>query len=167
MAIGSFLAGPYTSTYNAQVVGLTKEGWRIRQNTHAQEINGSDVYGESLIELINRGLTAEGEAVGLEYGRPGGRAAFMPWGTFGQVFALATPVGMLGSDNAQALVLTAVANTTANAAPGPVTFTASKSILKPGANLDLMFDSRLREMPISLVFLPTLVGGVPTFATTT
>ena len=72
--------------------------------------------------------------------------ALSPWVAFGGVYAAATPIAMLGTAKAQALVLTAVANTPA--AASPATLTATKSIISPDNNFQLIFNSTLREVPL-------------------
>ena len=64
---------------------------------------------------------------------------------------------MLGTAKAQALVLTAVANTPA--ATSPATLTATKSIISPDNNFQLIFNSTLREVPLKWDVFLVDTGG--------
>ena len=77
----------------------------------------------------------------------------------------AAPIGRLLSDIAKSLVWTAAANTPAAAAPATVT--ASKSVLAPNNNGRLLFNSKLRQVPVRLLALPSVSSGTVTWFTTT
>lgn len=69
------------------------------------------------------------------------------------------PIGRLGYDNNHAVVLTAAVGTPAAATPA--TLTGSRTVLSEGYNPSLLFNSRLRQVPVRLRFLPT-ESGTPT-----
>jgi hypothetical protein len=92
-------------------------------------------------------------------------AAFWPWGSLGVIFTAAAPIARLASAVAAAMVLTSTANTPA--AASPASLTGSLSILAPNYPGSLLFDSRLREVPVRLALLPSVNSGTGTHFTTT
>jgi hypothetical protein len=75
-------------------------------------------------------------------------ACYFPFAgnTFGKVYDGNNPIGTLASTKGVPLVLTAVANTPA--ASSPATLTAAKAIISPDQNLQMVFNSTLREVPL-------------------
>lgn len=159
--LGTFVAGAYSSTYNAVDTGITRTGYELQFNAHAEEINESDKYGDSLIDLVYRGGTLAIIFESKEY-KAGSLTPFWPWGAdVGTLSTTAAPIGRLGSNVAAPLVLSSTANTPAAAAP--TTATVTQAILAPNANLSLLFDSKLRHVPIRLVSLPGETAGTVKF----
>jgi len=146
-------------------VGITRTGYELQFNAKMEAIDETDLYGLTLIELIHRGIDAAIQWAAREY-KAGSTGPAWPWGggTLGKVFSSAVPCGVLASDTAQALVLTSTASTPAAAAPA--TLTASKAILAPNFNVNLLFDSRLREVPVRMQLLPYSSSGTVHFTTT-
>lgn len=170
MALDTFVAGAYTATYNAVAVGLTRSGFTLAATPKYERINESDLYGETLIDGVFRGADCTLEWVSRAY-KAGSVSPFWPFGntfTAGDLGVIATPtvpISSLMSDLAKAVVLTAVANTpahivgTATPKAGPLTLTAPKATLAPDFDARLLFDSKLREVPIKLQLLPVLSTG--------
>lgn len=127
-------------------------------------ITPSDAYGESSIDFVYRGGDVFLQFASKAY-KAGSTAPFWPWGSLGVMLTAAAPLGRLASAVAAATVLAATANTPAAAAPA--TLTGSLSILAPNSNLRLMFDSRLRLVPVRLILLPSNNAGTVTWFTTT
>jgi hypothetical protein len=69
----------------------------------------------------------------------------------------AAPLGRLLSDVAVPHVLTSTPNTPAAAAPASVT--GVKAILAPNQSARLLFNSKLRKVPVRLQYLPYDAGG--------
>lgn len=161
MAVDTFVAGAYTSTYNAVAVGIQKEGFELQKEFRGEEIAESDVFGESLIDFIHRGMRVYLQFEGLAY-KAGSITPFWPWGALGLVGVVAR----LASNVAAAHVLTATAGTPA--AASPATLTASKAILAPNNPASLLFNSKLRTVPIRLALLlyDTGAGAYGCFTTT-
>jgi hypothetical protein len=67
------------------------------------------------------------------------------------------PIGIRASDVASAVVLTSTPNTPA--ATAPATLTATYAILAPGQQSTLLFNSKLRRVPIFLQLLPYTSGS--------
>ena len=156
MALEEMTTGPYTSTYNTAERGLSREGYNLQHSIRQQNIEGTDHYGDSLIDYVWRGANVTCDFTVLSFKKA--IAATVLWPFAGNLYVLkntATPIGRLASDLAKVLVLTVSANTPAAAVGfGPATLTADKAIMAPGANFRQLFDSRLREVPISLTLLP-------------
>jgi hypothetical protein len=85
---------------------------------------------------------------GLEY-KSATIVAAWPWGSLGTMGTIAR----LASNIASSLVLSAVAGTPA--AGTPASLTAARSIIEPGHNLSLLFNSKLRKVPARFVNLPS------------
>lgn len=172
MALDAFVAGRYSGTYNAVDVGITTEGFRIQQDSKVELVTPSDAYGDSVIDMVYRGgdffITTECKAF-----KTGSVTPFWPWGALGVMATAAAPIGRLASDIFSALVLTATANTPfAGPTAGPAgltinTLTASKSGLAENSPQELLFNSRLRMVPMRLRALPTEAGGTVRWFTTT
>ena len=154
MALDTFISGRYTNAYNGVSVGITDNGFELQQDSSWEQISTSDAYGDSILDGVYRGgsvyLQFESKAF-----KNGSISPFWPWGSLGVMQTPAAPVGRLASDVASAMVLTAVAGTPAAVAASPNTLTGSKAILAPNSSGRLLFTSRLRQVPIRLVFLPT------------
>lgn len=142
----TFIAGPYTVTYNGNSLGILEDAAPLDMLNSQIEITG-DNEGDTIQDTILRGNRVYMDMVLQEYDAAGAAAAFWPWnaavGTLGQA-------GRLGSSIAQALVLTAVAGTTAT----PASLTFSKALLAPNFNVRTLFGTRLRQVPIRFMFLP-------------
>lgn len=164
MALDTFVAGKYDGTYNAVAVGITDQGFELEQNSSAEMIEESDAYGGSLLDWVYRGGNVSLQFTGLAY-KAGIITPFWPWGSMGVMLTAAAPIGRLASAVASAVVLTATANTPAAAAPA--TLTGSKSILAPNSPARLLYNSKLRKVPIRLSLLPTLDTGTVTWFTQT
>jgi len=164
--LSTFVAGPYVGAWGGSSVGITRNGFRIRQESRAQAIDETDVYGLSTIDLVYRGGNVHIIWTGKEYGFGGGDSgsmlAFWPWvgvGGLGQMVDVNFPMGRMGSTMSQPLVLTVVAGSRAADNAAPTSLTAGKTILSPNNNLELIFNSELREVPVELQCLPYEPGN--------
>jgi hypothetical protein len=182
MALGTFIAGRYTNTYNSGSCGMTKDGFRVTHQFFIDVIGESDAYGQSPIDGIFRGGECYITFTGIE-GVAGAFAALWPFGTdrttplnsYGilvdPTVTNKTPVGTLATDLARAFVMTGVSGTpavTAGTPYGPATLTITKALLRENYPVELLFNSKLKEIPISLRAWPVDAGsGVIKFFTTT
>lgn len=164
--LGTFIAGRYSATYNAVDLGIMRQGYELEIAPKEELLNETDLYGLACIDWVVRGADCFLQFTSKEY-KAGPKSVLFGTltGTFGQFVNATAPVGRFASDLAQALVLTASANTPAAAAPA--TLTASKSLLAPGYNPKILFDSRLREVPIRLALLPYVSSSDTIFFSTT
>lgn len=167
MPVGAFITGPYSATYNAVGVGLSKDGYRIMHDFKAEVIDKSDLYGDTMLDYITRGANVMCNFTLIEFNK--GTPILNPYtAALYRAWATATPVGRLGSDLAQAFVMTVVANTTAaGAGLGPASITAGKAILAPNYSAEHLYDARLRDIPLRMQFLPYDSSGNLVFAVTT
>lgn len=159
----SLLAGQYTVTWNSVSLGIM-EGDQgvptISQQTAAEMVGNTDAYGKSNIDGIYQGANWFAQFTCMEY-RAGSIAAFWPYGTLGVMGT----IGRLLYSLSAALVLTAIAGTPAAATPA--TLTASRAILAPGYNTQLLFGPTLRKVPIRQMLFPYSSGGNIVWFTTT
>ena len=164
MALDTLIAGAYTATFNAVSVGITRQGFELSMTGKHEMIDESDAFGLTTIDTVYRGGDCFLQWTSRAY-KAGSYAPFWPFGALGVISTTAAPISRLGSSIAQATVLTAVANTPAAAAPA--TLTASLAILAPNFDGKLLFDSRLREVPVRQQLLPSLSSGTLSWFTTT
>lgn len=153
--LGTMVAGRYSCVWNAVDIGYTRSGFNLEFQFKHEAIAESDLYGLSTTDLVLRGADVYMGATLREW--KAGSTALL-WmlgaGVMGTVATPAKPLGDFASNNAPALVLSSTANTPAAAAPA--TLTASKAWMAENYNPKILLDSRLREVPIRLIFLPYL-----------
>lgn len=155
---GPIIAGAYTGTYNSVDVGFTLDGFRYGVDWKAEMINQSDLFGDTLIDMVYRGGDAQMTFTSRTF-KAGALTPFWPWGqavsAIGQIFSDALPIGRMARDVAAALVLTGKAATPAvDSTPSLDSLTASKAILAPNTRGELLFDSKARNVPMVLQLLP-------------
>jgi hypothetical protein len=165
MALGVFIAGQYTGTYNAVATGMTRQGYTLSQTSMGEMMDETDAYGASIIDWVYRGGNCFMDVEFREW-KAGTKTPIWPYAAFGILSSAALPIGRLASDVAQALVLTALANTPAATAADPATLTASKALLAPNFDARILFDSRFRSVPIRLQLLPYVSTNTLWFTTT-
>lgn len=156
MALETLVAGRYSNTYNAVDTGITREGYTLDQGVKAEVIDETDAFGGSAIDYVYRGGDVFLSFISKAY-KAGSLTPFWPWGALGVLLTTAAPLGRLASAVASSNVLTAVAGTPAAAAPA--TLTATLSILAPNNSASLLFNSKVREVPVRLQCLPADVTG--------
>ena len=164
MALDTLVAGAYTGTYNSTGVGVTQKGFELSQTFKTELIDETDQWGLTTIDAVYRGGDAFLQFESRAY-KAGSTAPFAPWGALGVISTTAAPIGRLASAVAAATVLTAVANTPAAAAPASLT--ASLSLLAENFDGKLLFDSRLRNVPVRLRLYPGLNAGTLSWFTLT
>lgn len=151
IAFGPIIAGSYTATYNAVALGFTIEGYRYGVEWLGETLNQSDAFGMTTFDMVYLGQNAQISYRSRTYSANDLGPA-TPWGPLGQVASLALPISRLARTNAKPFVLTATANTPA--ASAPATLTAALSILAPNSRVDLLFDCKAREIPVTLNLIP-------------
>lgn len=165
MALGTFIAGRYSAAWSASDVGYTAEGYTIEMSYLSEALDKTDAWGDTMIDGVYRGGNCFCQYRSKEY-KSGAYGPLVGMGAaIGRVAATATPIGTLLSAMGLAFVLTSTAATPAVATPA--TLTATLAILAPNYPVSLLYDSRLREVPIRLQFLPALSSGTLTWFTQT
>lgn len=162
----NFIAGRYDGTWDAVALGMTRNGFEIMVTPNYEQINDSDLGGESLLDLIYLGANCTVRCECKEYAT-GAVSPFWPFtgaatavggssNGLGRAFSSTYPVGRLASDLAKALVLTVAANTPAagGGTGKPTSLTGTYSILAPGQNGQLMMNPKLRHIPLFMQLLP-------------
>lgn len=152
MALDTFVAGAYLHTFNGVSTGLSEDGYDLDQQVEQEEITG-DYYGRSVIETVAQGGNIFLQFNSLAY-KAGSVNALYPFATLGE---MGTP-GLFGSDIAKASVMSGTSGT--SAASSVASLTASKSIVAPGHNAQLKFQSKLKKVPIRLRLLPYITNVV-------
>ena len=156
----AFIAGPYTVTYGGNALGVIEDAPALEMTASVDPISG-DNLGDSIQDGVYRGGNLYFDMVLQEYNAAGAAAAFWPYGALGVM----GQVGRLLTAVDAALVLTAVAGTSASATPA--TITATNAVLAPNFPVRLLFGSRLRNVPIRFQLLPyTDSGAIKWFVTT-
>jgi len=134
-------------------IGATHRGFTLSTQMVGEAVEG-DIWGGSIVDIVYRGgnCRISWEAIAFRYGSV---VPYWPWATLGTMGT----VGRLGSTYGGNLVLVAAPGTTAADFPtiGQLhmqAITAQNAILVPNNNFDLIFDSRLRKVPVALQLLP-------------
>lgn len=151
------IAGPYTVTHNAVSLGtLIEEGFNI-EFTAEKELVTADNLGASVQDGVHRGGQCFISFTMMEYDQAQVKLALWPYGAVGNF----GQVGRLDSNIISQIVLTAVAGTPA--AAEPATLTIPRAILAENFNVNLLFATRARKIPIRLRCLPDSSGVWFTF----
>lgn len=146
----SFLAGGYTSSWNANAMGQAEDGYTTSHQIFYEHIRG-DSYGETVQDSVVRGYDMDISWTGIEFNAAGMQGAF--WPTSATIYTIGTVGRMaVASSLAKVLVLTAVAGTPAATTPATLTFTYSK--LKEGFPVELLYAPRLRKVPLRMRIWP-------------
>lgn len=151
------VSGPYTGTWNGQVLGTQNDdGFQLLGTYQGQEVNQSDAYGMTLVEAIYRGINWRMRFTGLEFNKAGILQLMQAFGSTGDPTTTITPtltnIGHRFSAFAQALVLTSILG--AYPPTMPQTLTALGAIVAPQSNFTYLMTSKYREAPFELVLLP-------------
>lgn len=141
---------------------MNDDGYVIRATFQGQEVAESDAYGLTLIEAIYRGMNWRCRIQGLEFNRTGLLALLQMFGQTGSTSTLTPTLANIGdrwSKFCQSMVFTA---TLGNPPTMPQTQTALLAGLAPQEQTEYMMTSKMREMPMELVFLPysAVVGSL-------
>lgn len=172
MPIADGIAGPYNATYDSSTVGQTDRGFEIRLRAEKQLYNQTHLYGDTIIDAVYRGGNCLISFVCNEWNKMNAKGLIWPYGPNGATtvaprFGFLGTIGRMdsGSSLAKALVLTAVAGTTA--AASPATLTSNQTILAEGADVAFMMAPMVRTVPLVLRAYPYTVTGPAGMATGT
>lgn len=155
MALDTFVAGRYSGTYNSDDVGITDQGYELEITSSMEVIEESDAFGQCFIDGIYRGGSGYLQFNCKAY-KDGSVAPFWPWGALGVLATTNAPIGRLASAVGSAMVLSSTANTPAAAAPASLTMAA---ILAENSPAKLLFNSKLRQVPVRLRAIPSVSTG--------
>jgi hypothetical protein len=157
--LGTFGIGQYSATFNANAMGLTtSEGVKVRYRPSVQKINNTNLYGDTLIDGIYRGIEGVQILMTAKEWKTAVFAAIWPFGGGTTFDGTLGTVGALISSKALTLVLSAVTGTPAYT-NGPVTLTAVGAILSGDNDIEFMMGPTEREIPIVFDCLLTATGG--------
>lgn len=163
IAGASFVAGPYTVTWDSLPLGIMigdADVPTIEKTNKSVPIDRTDQYAHSTIDAIHMGFDCFFQMVFAEYlsgniGTLSTGAALNPFGTHQGIIG---QVGRLYSLLYKSLVLTAVTGTSA-ATIGPATLTASKAIIAPNWNARWTFGPQHRTLPMRFQVFPDKVSA--------
>ena len=149
----SFIAGPYTCTWNSQAVGQAADGYRVSHSFFKRLITG-DTYAQSPQDEVYQGGEMFIQFRLIEYDAAAVQSAMWPYGSY-------MSIGQVGRVSKQqwlcsAVVLTAIAGTPA--ASTPATLTLTTAIIAEGFPVELLFAPDLREVPLRLRVFPSSLG---------
>lgn len=174
MALGTFIAGRYSSTYDppggtaAADVGIAEEGYELSWTYSVEPIAQSDSHGDAFMDGVFRGISnCFIQANSLE-AKAGSYNPVTPWSILapsGTTYLGPGVIGRLMSDVAGILILTSTAGTPA--VSSPATMTATYAILAENYDVRLLFHSKLRKVPIRWRILPYSDSGTIKYVTAT
>lgn len=170
MPLGTFIAGPYNATWNSIAQGLVERGFDIRLRAEKEVIADTHLYGDTILDAVYRGGNCMIAFTGMEDFKQGDSRVSWPYGPVATGSPINPGFGFLGgigrmdhaSSLALALVLTAVAGTTA--AASPATLTATNTIRAEGSESQRMFGPTLRKHPVVLRCYPYQVTNPTGYA---
>jgi hypothetical protein len=156
------ISGPYLGSWNAFPFGTQNDdGYQLSCTLQGQELNETDAYGLTLVEGIWRGQNWRARLRGVEWNKTGLLGALQMFGTTAgtvppipattTLIPVLTNIGDRWSKYCQAMLLTAILG---NPPTTPQTLTAVLAGVAPNSTSEMMFTSKVREMPLEFVFLP-------------
>ena len=156
MALVTPVPGVYTATLNAVALGITtSDGFKLKWRPARTQINNTNLYGDTLIDGIHRGVTGVQLLATFKEWNAALQHAIWPWGAASPPTHDGTlgTIGRLVSDYAKALVLTAQAGSlaatkNAGGVPNANTFTASLAILAPENDVEMLFGPVETDVPV-------------------
>lgn len=156
MALTAPIPGVHTATWNAVAMGITSgDGFKLKFRPARTPINNTNLYGDTLIDGIHRGVTGVQLLATFKEWNVALQAAIWPWGaasppTFDGTLGT---IGKLISDYAMPLILTAgagslAATKSAGGVANANTFTAAKAILAPENDVEMLFGPVETDVPV-------------------
>lgn len=150
--------GIFSATYGGVALGVTtSEGFRLKARRSSIPINNTNLYGDTLIDGISRGIASVQVQVTLKEWNAAVQAAFWPYGaadppTFDGTLGA---IGTLDSSKAKPLVLTGASGSPANAlshggVASATVLTASMAILSPENDMEMLFGPVETDMVLLL-----------------
>lgn len=167
MALGTFVAGRYSATYDRDGsgggspadIGITEEGYEIQQSHFKEVIARTDAYGDTPIDAIHRGLQVFAQFTCIEYLASVLGMAFPIQGTAPGVGAGTLNLGVIGVlDSGKAGILVLTSTTGTPAASSPATMTLHRCIQAENADIRFIMAPTLRKLPIRLRVYPNDSG---------
>lgn len=151
----SFVAGHYTATWGTSTIGTTRDGFKIMDTAHVEQIN-IDEYGDAPVDGIQRGIETRVELDYAEY--PLIKAALYAQSNAsggGNTSQGSTNggVGILLSTQALPLVLTPAGGT----GTGTLPWTFSKAIIV--GDIPILMATKLRQGPVQFHAYPVPATG--------
>ena len=149
----TFIAGRYTSTWNALSAGQVADGYRLSPQLLMRNITG-DGGGQTVQDAVYQGAGVEIGFTIIEYDAAAVQTLIWP------VSATLFDMGVIGKlavagSLAKQLVLTRVSSSTT---ASPATLTLPLTMLKENYPVNLLMASDLKEVPLLLRVFPNSSG---------
>jgi hypothetical protein len=165
MALGTFIAGRYSMTYqapsdSARSGGIQEKGYYLDWSYKKDVLDRTDQFGQGVkIESFLQGVNVHLSGVAKEQlsGVMKMINPFNGWAGTGVSNFNMGVVGVQDSDNSGIVILTATAGTPA--AASPATLTATLCILAEDFDVTLLFGPEHRTYPWRFSVLPYLASG--------
>lgn len=158
----AFIAGPYNWTFGGQSLGVVEDAPRFTARLDTIVVTG-DNLGGTIQDVLHRGGNLYMDMVLQEYNAAGAPNAFWPNeppAVSGIDDVGVTQQSWIGCARTTAqLIGTKVAGSCAY----PEVWTAPQAVLAPDYDISFLMGSRLRNVPISFLLIPTVVGGTMTY----
>jgi len=153
------ISGPYHGSWGGEYVGVTEDGFELEHTFFSEPIRG-DNMGDSIQDEVHRGADMAVSMTLIEWGKAMATEGNVAGADIQWPLAAPGVVGVIGdvvSDQFGVLVLTAMANTPAAAAPATITF----GITRVANNFPIrqLYASRLRRMPLRMQIYPQGFAG--------
>lgn len=154
MPIAAPIAGPYSFTYDSQALGIIEDAAQLEYSFSADYVTG-DNLGETIQDGIYRGQNIYLNLVLQEWSAAAAAKAFWPYHATPGIgnFGVHGQAGTLLTSFAKAIVMTAVDAVNTPATPASVTF--ALALLAPGFPVRTLWGSRLKNVPLRFLILPT------------
>lgn len=167
MALGTYVAGRYSSTWNSNSLGTMEGGYEISARVAKELINETDQYGQMTVDAIYRGIAdvfIQGTSIEWLTGVVAAMTPYAAMTATGTTYFGPGTIAVLDSATAKVLVLTATASTPA--ASSPASMTATYTILAENFDVKWALDSKLRKMPLRFRVYPYLDTVIKFFTAT-
>ncbi len=149
------VSGPYVASFGGQPYGTNDDnGYELSCTIQGQEVAETDAFGLTLVEAIYRGQNWRCRLRGLEFAKVGmlnTLQMFGQQGAAGTLTPLLANIGDRWSKFCQTLLLNAILGSPPTA---PQQITAMSAGFAPNSTSAFMMTSKVRELPLELVFLP-------------
>jgi len=151
----SFIAGPYTATYDALALGQSQDGWRLTDNFFKQLVLG-DKYAQAPQDAVYQGAEVLLAFTLIEYDAAAVQSAMWPYNA---TLYINGQVGRtdVGSAIAKQIIFTSVVGTPAAALPATATFPLS--IIAENFPKEILYAPALRTIPMRMRVYPNQSTG--------
>lgn len=138
------------------------DGYMVNFTPSWRKIQGTDAYGDAVVEAIWRGFKDVGVKFVSKEWKAGVTRAMNPAAPYLTTGATTFGAGLVGrrlSDMGGSLIMTSTTGTPAAASPATATFAVVA--VRDGVNIGLRFDSTERDVPLDFEVMASTDGNSP------